>query len=168
MLIEGPGDSHDDDVILDVKVQGDPAPWPTLSDDARAQLTEACPHPGQRVATAERVMLGRRASPLLGWLTLGGRAFSVRPRSPRKDDVDLDDLKDREDFVQAATAWGRLLAAAHTRAASSPLVADDFAAAARARIGDDAAAFAALVREVAQAYADQTEVDHAALCAATR
>ena len=105
---------------------------------------------------------------MLGWLTLADAHFSVRPRSPRKDDQDLDDLKDRKDFVQAATAWGRILATAHTRAAASPLVADDFGAAARAQIGDDGAGFAARVREVAQAYAEQTEADHAALCAATR
>lgn len=166
VLIEGPSADDDDDVILDVKVQGDPAPWATLGDAARRRLTAACPEPGQRVATAELAMLGARASPLTGWLTLGEASFSVRPRSPRKDDLDLDDLKSRKDFKQAAAAWGRILATAHRRAASSPLADDGFAVAVLAKVGDRGDAFAARVREVAQGYADQTERDHAALCEA--
>jgi uncharacterized protein (DUF2252 family) len=163
VLVEGPTFNDDDDVILDVKEQSDPAPWAHLSADARARLGGVFDHPAARVAAAERALLGARADRSTGWLLLRGTAFSVRPRSPFKDDLDLEDLNARSHVEQAAAAWGRILATAHARADESGLVPHSFDDAADARLRYRRAGFADLVWLVACEVADRTEEDHAAL-----
>ncbi|MCA9519453.1 MAG: DUF2252 family protein [Myxococcales bacterium] len=114
VLIEGPSDDPDDDVILDVKEQGSPSAW-TFLDAGQSLVRSAQLNPAQRVVLAQRA-LGRRVDDHLGWLNLDGVFFSVRALSPYKSSYPLEKLDDDERFAQLAIQWGAVLATAHARA----------------------------------------------------
>lgn len=115
VLTRGGSDDPDDDLILEVKRQGEPAAWPTLSAAAQsAQATSWSSH-------AERVTLAQRAltddvDDTLGWLTLPDGDYSVRQRSPWKDGLDLDRLTEPEIRALVAQQWGDVAARDHARA----------------------------------------------------
>jgi uncharacterized protein (DUF2252 family) len=163
VLVEGPSWDDDDDWILDVKIQAEPAPWAFLPPAARALQAG---HSGARVASAERALLGVRADPTAGWLDFRGSSCSVRSRSPRKDSLELSELRSRSNLRETANAWGRILATAHARADSSALISHSFDDAAHARIRYEGEAFRELVWQVAREVADQVEADHRDLVAA--
>ncbi len=135
-------------------------------------------HQGQRVVEYQQA-LQTVSDPLLGWATLpalvdpttsthlgpgsampGSPAIQVYVRQYRnmKGAVLIDGL-DADALVDYARVLGLLLAKGHARTSGASRIAGYLG-------GSDAAA-EAFVR-FAQAYADQTEADHAALCAAIK
>lgn len=136
-------------------------------DDALVlQLKEARPssltgRPGCHVAPGhqgERVVRGQKAmqtasDPLLGWTGIGTTEFYVRTFRDMKGGIDPSALAGHQ-LDDYARLTGALLARAHARTADSRVLAG--------YLGQGDTVDTALV-EYANAYADQTEADHAAL-----
>lgn len=164
-LLEGPTDSLDDDVLLEVKQVLDAVPMPGLPR-----------FPGQPFYTnAERVAQMQRrlqstpdADPWLGWVSLGADGYRVRWRTGYQRTLRVDRVGEAlaagehtiDDFLALAETSGRLLARRHGIAPKldgrpgAPAIA-------RAIDGDDEG----LVEEVAgfvEAYAPQVLADHRA------
>ena len=167
-LIEGPAAGASDDRLLDLKEQGEPAGWRELSLPQRIALQVACPNQAARVIAAERALLGPgRLRRELGWLELGGRSYSVRPRSSAKDRFEP---KRKGELIEAARQWGALLARAHARAdrdGAPGLVSTSFEDEVLARAGYQQRGFVLLVGQVAVEFADRVEADWAAFCRQT-
>ncbi|HWB81614.1 MAG TPA: DUF2252 family protein [Nannocystaceae bacterium] len=143
VLLEGPSDGPDDDVMLELKEVRDPPPLPGL----RRPIDAPYPKNGQRV-----VMLARELQafvdddPLMGWAEDGAQSFRVRERSGYQNSVDLEDLEEAiaagewtvGDVEQFAGTGGRVLARSHSRARRAR---GTIAGAAIAHAIDDADAF---------------------------
>ncbi|HEY2205107.1 MAG TPA: DUF2252 domain-containing protein [Pseudonocardia sp.] len=114
-------------------------------------------HQGQRVVEYQQA-LQTVSDPLLGWTTAGGRQYYVRQFRNMKGTVALDSIDSRalDDY---AGVVGHLLAKGHSRTSGASMIAG--------YVGKSDPLDRALSR-FARAYADQTEADHEALCAAIR
>ncbi len=117
-------------------------------------------HHGRRVVVGQRLMQAT-GDPLLGW-TSGSKAapfdFFVRQLKDMKGSIDLERL-DAEDLSLYGRICGAVLARAHTRAGGASHI--------TGYLGDTDE-FDSAVARFADAYADQTERDHAALVAEQR
>lgn len=150
VLLMGNGDQ--DPLFLQVKEAAPAAHAPYL-----ALLPEEFRHEGKRVVFGQKV-LQAAGDPLLGWTTVKERPFYVRQMRNLKGSIDANMLQGQPLELMS---WGRgaLLARAHARAGDVATISgycgdsDEF---------DDAMA------DWAEAYADQTELDHAALIKAIR
>ena len=114
-------------------------------------------HHGRRVVVGQRLMQAT-GDPLLGW-TSGSEAapfdYFVRQIKDMKGSIDLERL-DAEDLALYGRICGAVLARAHTRAGGASKI--------TGYLGDTDT-FDVAVAEWANAYADLTERDHAALIA---
>ena len=114
-------------------------------------------HHGRRVVVGQRLMQAT-GDPLLGWTTGSEAApfdFYVRQLKDMKGSIDLERL-DAEDLAIYGRICGAVLARAHTRAGGATQI--------TGYLGDTDT-FDVAVAEWADAYADLTERDHAALVA---
>lgn len=108
VLIEGPGPSPSDDLILELKQSRRSALFGlvghglTIADDRAGRI---------RIAQDIHLVGG---DPFYGQTTLDGKSFLVRERSPFKNSIDLDDL-DVDGMIEYAAICGRVLAQAHAR-----------------------------------------------------
>jgi uncharacterized protein (DUF2252 family) len=109
-------------------------------------------HQGQRVVEYQQA-LQTVSDPLLGWATVGERQYYVRQFRNMKGTVALDAI-DAEALNDYAGVLGHLLAKGHARTSGASMIAG--------YVGGSDRLDQALCR-FAQAYADQTEADHAAL-----
>jgi uncharacterized protein (DUF2252 family) len=117
----------------------------------------AFPHQGQRVVVGQRLM--QAASDIfLGWTTDGDLHYYVRQFRDMKGSVNLDVMTE-SGFAAYARLCGRVLARAHARSGDAAAIGGYLGR--RPTFDDAVAAFA-------EAYADQTERDHAALVDAVR
>jgi hypothetical protein len=150
------GDGPADPLILQVK-------------EAEASVLEPFAQRSEHANNGQRVVEGQRlmqaaSDVFLGWLAIesdldgGPRHYYVRQLQDSKLSVSLDDMVPRG-LNAYAEICGRTLARAHARSG------DRVAIAAYLGRGDG---FDRAVGEFAEAYADQTERDHAALAAAVR
>jgi uncharacterized protein (DUF2252 family) len=169
VLIQGAGPGPDDDRILDVKQQGMPSVQANL---ASAEQGNRIPPQyatkdgqGCRVAAAQRALL-TRVDDHLGCLpSMLGNSWSVRERSPFKDDLENDLASiatTKEAWQNLARQWGRILATDHARGnlnADLILAPGSFKEAVLGLTHDHRADFSAEVRRFALAYADQVETD---------
>jgi uncharacterized protein (DUF2252 family) len=118
------------------------------------------PHHGQRVVAGQRLM--QAASDIfLGWVTSPLEEqthFYFRQLRDMKGGIDPETIA-AENFVLYAEACGAALARAHARSGEAATIAGYLGS------GD---AFDRAMVEFAEAYADQTERDHAALVEAIR
>lgn len=168
-LVEGPSDSHADDVILDIKEQQRPAVYACMSTADKRAWRKSFKHEAVRHAMAFRA-LADHADEYLGWITLGERHFSVRQRSPYKEDFPTDEVDGFKPYRRLARQWGRILAREHIRG-SHALRPDDpgcFCRALSDRVaGDDdaRAAFKAQIVALATDYAAQVDRDYAVFVA---
>ncbi|TNF35327.1 MAG: DUF2252 domain-containing protein, partial [Deltaproteobacteria bacterium] len=146
VLVEGPTDAPEDDVVLEIKEVWDPLRLGALRTVPPTPFSDN----GARVVVAQRLLQGPVAlDPRLGWASLGQHAFRVRDRTPYQKGfsmgrlaklVDREDA-DRADLVDLARLAGEVLADDHARA---PLLDGGVAAPAiAAALGDDPVAFAA-------------------------
>ena len=145
VLLIGNGD--DDPLFLQVKEAAAPAHAPYLPPlDARSH------HQGRRVIMRERC-LQSLGDPLLGYTTIDGRHYFVRQMKNLKASMPVEFLTG-----EACEFWGWvcgvLLARAHARTGDIARIAG--------YIGKSEV-FATALAGFAEAYGDQTELDHAAL-----
>lgn len=167
VLIEGPTDDPFDDVILDVKRQGEATGLAYLGARAQANHAGFFRHGAERVVTGQ-LALGHDVDDYLGWLELDDGAYSVRARSPFKDELDTAELDSMTRMAKLAEQWGTILATAHARADrdyDADLVPYSFDREVDERTDGDHAGFRRVVRELALAYADRVRADHAAFVA---
>ena len=115
VLIEGPSDDPGDDVILDVKRQGLATALRYLSDETVANHEGFFLHGAERAARGQRA-LGVDVDDHVGWLTLDDGSYTVRARSPFKDEFDTAELDSNTRLTNLAEQWGIILASAHARA----------------------------------------------------
>jgi uncharacterized protein (DUF2252 family) len=112
-------------------------------------------HQGQRVVEYQQA-LQTVSDPLLGWTTMDGRQYYVRQFRNMKGTIPLDAI-DPAALTDYAGVVGQLLAKGHARTSGASMIAGYMGGSDRV---DQA------LRAFARSYADQTEVDHAALVAA--
>ncbi|WP_458526982.1 DUF2252 domain-containing protein [Onishia taeanensis] len=165
VLIEGGrGLEHkheQDDVILDVKEQIPPEGFRKLNVAERRAWRSTFPHEGVRHAAAFHA-IAEHPDIYLGWLHLGERVFSVRERSPFKNDVPTHKLDGAKAYRQLVKQWGRILAREHLRGARA-LNQDDPARFARSiceRLDGRLEPFVEMVSTLAVTYADCVAQDY--------
>lgn len=113
VLIEGPTDSQDDDIYLDVKEEPKPS-WLDFA-NKKLLLMNAFADNGQRIAMGYKA-LKTNVPPTLGYLNINNATFVVRPRSPYKASVNYSALTDLESFRQVADQLAKVSATGHSRA----------------------------------------------------
>ncbi len=118
VLVEGEDEHHDDDIILDIKEQSGPALRLAMSEEEREAYKRAYPNEGDRHTQAFHA-LAEHPDRYLGWLELEGKVFSVRERSPFKDDFNTEKLTKKSHLKKMAATWGEILASQHKRASRS-------------------------------------------------
>jgi len=150
VLLFGNGD--DDPLFLQVKEAIVPAHAPYLP-----ALPSEYSHQGKRVVAGERV-LQASTDVMLGWTEIDGRPFYVRQMKNLKGSVPVENLTGKP-FYFYAWGCGAVLARAHTRTSDAALLAG--------YCGKSDALGNALV-QWAEAYAEQTEADHAVLVKAIK
>ena len=150
VLLFGNGD--DDPLFLQVKEAVAPAHAPYLPPPPLR-----INHEGRRVVAAQRC-LQSLGDPLLGYTTIDGRHYFVRQMKNLKASMPIEFLTG-EPFEFWGWVCGMLLARAHARTGDIARIAG--------YIGKSDA-FATALADFAEAYSDQTELDHAALVEAVR
>lgn len=150
VLLMGNGDQ--DPLFLQVKEAMAAVHGPYL-----APLPKDLQHDGQRVIFGQKV-LQAAGDPLLGWTSIGGRPFYVRQMRNLKAAVDTRLIAGLSHDLFAWTR-GALLARAHARVGDAATISG---------YCSDAGEFDDALADWAEAYADQTEKDHAALVKAIR
>ena len=122
VLVEGPTQALENDVVLTIKQGGVAAPSRVV-DDARAR--EAFAHHGHRTAVSQRA-LQAHADPWLGWCELDGTGFVVSEYSPYEADLDWTGLTEPDDMREVVAQLGRATARVHCVSdaddSSTPLV----------------------------------------------
>ncbi|MFD1627044.1 DUF2252 domain-containing protein [Azospirillum griseum] len=166
VLIEGATTSADDDVILEMKEMGSSAV--ALANPGGLPATAYGNHEGARVAMSNKAGL-TNTDPLIGSTTINGKDFFVKEKSPFQQDFDYTALKGNlGNFKDTVAAMGKILAKTHALAdqdydsALIPFSQDK-------QITDvvvSTSGFKAETRAFATDYADQVQLDHAALLAA--
>ncbi len=146
------GSSPDDVVFLQLKQARRSVIAPFVHGDSAWHA-----HQGQRVVEYQQA-LQTVSDPLLGWATVQRRQFYVRQFRNMKGTIAVDAL-DGAALTDYAGVCGRLLAKGHARTSGASMIAG--------YVGKGDNVDRAMSR-FAQAYADQTERDHAALVAAVR
>jgi uncharacterized protein (DUF2252 family) len=114
-------------------------------------------HQGQRVVEYQQA-LQTVSDPLLGWTTVGEFQYYVRQFRNMKGTIPLDAI-DSAALTDYAGIVGHLLAKGHARTSGASMIAGYFGR------GDN---IEQAMCRFAAAYANQTEVDHAAFVAAAR
>ncbi|MDQ6421253.1 DUF2252 family protein [Paenibacillus sp. LHD-117] len=114
VLMEG-GAEHQglDDIIIEIKEVR--APVPVYFMPYNDAFWEQFAHQGKRVITTQQAM-HHEADPFLGYLTLNGRHFYARERSPYKKKLKPHKLADLKDWVKTAECMGQITAKLHARA----------------------------------------------------
>eukprot|EP00397_Hematodinium_sp_SG-2012_P034459 GEMP01036966.1.p1 GENE.GEMP01036966.1~~GEMP01036966.1.p1 ORF type:complete len:578 (+),score=106.24 GEMP01036966.1:76-1809(+) len=122
ILVEGPTKNEDDDVILDVKEQGRPAPFYYLGN---AFMRDYIKNFGDNDAVRHNVgllSLLREADPFLGYFRQPkmNDTYSVRQRSPWKKTIDFHNYK-YADILLLVNQYGQIIGADHTKAANAKI-----------------------------------------------
>jgi uncharacterized protein (DUF2252 family) len=143
------GHRHDDPLLLQVK-QATTSVLEPYAGRSRYR------HAGRRVVNGQR-LLQTASDIFLGWTGDGAADYYVRQLWDMKGSVDLDTL-DPADLVPYARLCGWVLARAHARSGDAATISGYLGT------GDR---FDQAVASFAEAYADQTEADHAAFTRAT-
>lgn len=164
VLIEGPSSSDNDDILLDVKQQGLPSIYNTLSTSDRSAVLNhfASNQQGCRVVNAQKAML-TDVDDHLGCVTLSGNSYSVRERSPWKESFDLTELSSTKRLRKLAEQWGIILATDHARADvdyNSSQVSVNFDTTLANAIDGNHSDFNNRVADFGMAYAEQVNRDY--------
>jgi hypothetical protein len=138
------GDRRDDPLLLQIK-QATASVLEPYAGRSRYR------HPGRRVVNGQR-LLQTASDIFLGWTGDGAADYYVRQLWDMKGSVDLDTL-DPADLVPYGRLCGWVLARAHARSGDAAAISGYLGT------GDR---FDRAVADFAEAYADQTEADHAA------
>ena len=101
-------------VILDVKFQPKSAVANVLKPTDKAWYNVMFPNDAAQVVEAQK-RLTSYTDPFIGWITLKGRPFSIRQRSPYKSSPNLDELTDPDDYIEFAAQIATATATSHVR-----------------------------------------------------
>ncbi len=156
----GSGEQEPADIVLEMKEVRVPVPAYFLPRNER--FWAAFGHQGKRVIATQRAM-HHEADPYLGYLTLDGREYYIRERSPYKKRLKLDAISDAAEMTAVLEGMGRLTAKMHARAdadVEQGVLAYHSEAEILAAMGDDEEAFCAFVAGWANGYAEQVEQDY--------
>jgi len=172
VLIEGDGESEEDDHILDVKWQTKPTAYHFLDEcdkEEYGMLRQHFKGGDARWHEAAYRAMAKHTDDHLGWMELSDGVYSVRDRSLFKRTFPTAQLTSKSRFIKLSEQWGRILATDHSRALSAfdteylyvyGFVSNrPFRHAVIQKTADRCQEFQALVREVAFGYADQVEAD---------
>ncbi|WP_042476738.1 DUF2252 domain-containing protein [Bacillus ndiopicus] len=114
ILVEGGKDElHTDDLVLEMKEVRTAIPAYFLP--YNEIFWEHYEHQGARVVGTQRAM-HHLEDPHLAYLTMGGKEFYIRERSPFKKKVKPKNFKDLEDYFVTTSIMGQIAAKAHARA----------------------------------------------------
>lgn len=166
-LIEGEDGSQDDDIILDIKQQDGPSLLSAMTDQERQAYRQVYANEGIRHEEAFRAM-AEHPDRYLGWLEMEETVFSVRERSPFKDDFPTHKLEKKKHLYKMAGIWGQVLATEHKRA-SRPLNPGEpflFEETLKRLTTEREDEFVELIVAIASHYADCVEQDFRTLLAA--
>ncbi|SFF14611.1 Uncharacterized conserved protein, DUF2252 family [Paenibacillus algorifonticola] len=151
---------HDDDIVLEVKEVRVAVPAYFLPYDE--SFWASFEHQGKRVTMTQQAM-HHEADPYLGYLTIGGRQFYVRERSPYKKRLKLESLETVEDMQAVTETMGKLTAKLHARAdtdVQSGILDYHSEHEIVKAMGSDEEAFSRFIAQWAISYADQTQQDY--------
>ncbi|AQQ54535.1 DUF2252 domain-containing protein [Planococcus lenghuensis] len=114
ILIEGEGEDHLDDIILEAKEARYPATGYYFSYDDLFSPDEVM-HQGRRVIRTQKAMHYLQ-DPYLGFFSIGERHFYVRENSSFDEGVDPESLQSTESMLDTIEAMGKVTAKIHARA----------------------------------------------------
>jgi len=109
LLIEGPSQALENDVVLSMKQGNVAAPSRVVTDQRIADYFE---HHGHRTAVSQHA-LQAHADPWLGWTELHGQGQVVQEISPYTADVDWDGVTDVEEILPLLRYLGQATAKVH-------------------------------------------------------
>jgi uncharacterized protein (DUF2252 family) len=109
LLIEGPSQALENDVMLSMKQGNVAAPSRVVKDETIASFFQ---HHGHRTAVSQRA-LQAHADPWLGWTELNGSGQVVQEISPYTADVDWDAVTDVDEILPLLRALGQATAKVH-------------------------------------------------------
>ncbi|OXS77990.1 DUF2252 domain-containing protein [Domibacillus enclensis] len=115
ILIEGKNDCEEelDDIILEMKEVRAPVPAYFMPYNEEFWLKYS--HQGERVITTQKAM-HHHDDPFLGFVTMEGRHFYVRERSPFKKRVKPEEIENEKEFDKVLDVFGGIAAKIHARA----------------------------------------------------
>ncbi|MEJ2890654.1 DUF2252 domain-containing protein [Actinomycetospora aeridis] len=159
VLIEGPNEALDNDIVLSMKQAVRAAPSRVVDDP---EVAGSFRHHGHRTALSRRA-LQAHADRLLGWTELRGVGYVVAELSPYENDLDWDDLTEPRDLRDVLVHLGRATARAHCVSdvdAEQGLVTTQVEDAILAVVGDREDAFVDDLVGFGRAYAAVVRDDH--------
>ena len=109
VLVEGPTQALENDVVLSMKQGNVAAPSRIVRDERIGHHFE---HPGHRTVVSQRA-LQAHADPWLGYTAIDGVGFVVSELSPYVEDFDWSDLTEPEDMAPVLDYLGRATAKVH-------------------------------------------------------
>lgn len=159
ILIEGDPVTAHDDIILDVKRQEFPAAYAQMNEEERQAYHSVFSHEGNRHAQAFRA-IAEHPDQYLGWMELPDGVYSVRERSPFKEDFPTDQLDDKKDLYPLAQQWGMILATEHKRGGYALNGNYKFNETLKHKVAEQEKKFINFLADVALQYADCVEQDY--------
>ncbi|MBP3039496.1 DUF2252 domain-containing protein [Bacillaceae bacterium Marseille-Q3522] len=153
-----------DDLVLEVKEVRTPVPGYFLP--YNELFWEKYPHQGERVITTQKAM-HHHEDPYLGYITIDGKHFYVRERSPYKKKVKAKHLETVKDIDETLEVMGSITAKIHARAdrdVDEELLAYNSEEEILKAIGDDVDTFISQIIFVALAYKNQVKDDFQWFC----
>ena len=166
VLIRGNTDQAYDDIILDVKQQVQPTAFSYLSDEEIKEYEYNFDNHAHRHAEAYRA-LAEYPDQHLGWLSMNRDVFSVRERSPFKNDFPTETLTQPKKYLKMASQWATIMATKHLRAArrlNHSLDQYVFEATINRIAHDREEEFAIFTTRIAKSYAKQVRKDWLYFC----
>jgi uncharacterized protein (DUF2252 family) len=109
VLIEGPNQALENDIVLSIKQGNVAAPSRVVRDD---RISSYFAHHGERTAVSQRA-LQAHADPLLGFTELDGVGYVVSEVSPYETDLDWSELTEPRDIDAVVDYLGRAVAKVH-------------------------------------------------------
>ncbi|MDQ3720194.1 MAG: DUF2252 domain-containing protein [Actinomycetota bacterium] len=159
LLIEGPSQALENDVMLSMKQGNVAAPSRVVTDEKISSYFE---HHGHRTAVSQHA-LQAHADPWVGWTELNGSGQVVQEISPYTADVDWDSVTDVEEILPLLRSLGQATAKIHCVSdAGSDQALVDFQTeeAIMAVVGDRDEEFAADLADFGAAYGELAREDH--------
>lgn len=109
VLIEGPNQALENDIVLSMKQGTVAAPSRVVTDE---RIRGYFQHHGHRTALSQRA-LQAHADPLLGYTEMEGVGYVIDEISPYECDLDWNDLTEPEDILPVIDCLGRATAKVH-------------------------------------------------------
>ncbi len=159
VLIEGPNQALENDIVLSIKQGNVAAPSRVVRDD---RIRSYFAHHGERTAVSQRA-LQAHADPLLGFTEIDGVGYVVSEVSPYETGLDWGELTEPRDIDAVVDDLGRAVAKVHCVSdndSDHSLVPFQTELAIEAVTSGREAEFADWLRDFALAYAELARTDH--------